>query len=496
MPSHAIVIGSGVSGMSAAIALCKQGWRVLVLEQAARPGGLMASYRRGQCALPTGIHTIGAMGEGQATRRYLEYLGVWSGIHAVPMNVDGYAEFRFPDMSFLMPANYQAFRERLLERFGRQRLAIDQYLQDMKRTALGFPLYSFSTQPYAGGEETRTALQSYLDKLTDDEGLKRVIGAPNLLYGVEPKNCPLFVHFLVVDSYLRSAWRIDEHKAPLAEAFVDALLRAGGRIRCQTRASHFKCSGEQLQSVVVSDGEAIPADIVVYTGHPKRLPALCPPGSLRPGYRNRIAAAEDTLGVFGISLEWRGRDFPFADRDIFLFSDPCTDEVYRRDLAAATVIPAVVYCAGSPPQGPGVHSATILSGAGCGEFSPWLGSVPGRRPADYSQLKQVLAQRLLSAVHEHWPQAREEAVLLDSFTPLTFGHYTASPTGSAYGMKKSLSALRSARVTARTHLRNLFLAGQSVIMPGFLGALISGISVVSAVMEPRNLMEQIQKETA
>ena len=276
MPSHAIVIGSGVSGMSAAIALCKQGWRVLVLEQAARPGGLMASYRRGQCALPTGIHTIGAMGEGQATRRYLEYLGVWSGIHAVPMNVDGYAEFRFPDMSFLMPANYQAFRERLLERFGRQRLAIDQYLQDMKRTALGFPLYSFSTQPYAGGEETRTALQSYLDKLTDDEGLKRVIGAPNLLYGVEPKNCPLFVHFLVVDSYLRSAWRIDEHKAPLAEAFVDALLRAGGRIRCQTRASHFKCSGEQLQSVVVSDGEAIPADIVVYTGHPKRLPALCP----------------------------------------------------------------------------------------------------------------------------------------------------------------------------------------------------------------------------
>jgi len=456
----------------------------------------MGSYRRGQCVLPTGIHSVGALGGGQVTRRYLQHLCVWSRIQAVPMAADGFAEFRFPDMSFVMPASHQAFRGRLLDRFGQQRLAIDQYLQDMKRTALEFPLYNFSNQPYTGGKEVGISLQSYLDRLTDDEQLKRVLSAPNLLYGVEPKECPLFVHFLAVDSFLQSAWRIGVDKTPLSEAFVEALLCVGGEIRCQARASHFECREEQLQAVRLSDGEAIPADVVVYTGHPKMLPAMCPPGSLRPGYRNRIVTAEDTLGVFGIMLEWRGRDFPFANRDIFLFSDPCTDEVYRRDLAAAVRAPAVIYCAGSPMQGPGVHSAAILSGTGCGEFSRWSGTVPGRRPADYCQVKQALADRLMSAVCKHWPQAREEAVLLDSFTPLTFSHYTASPTGSAYGLKKSMSGLRSARVTAKTRIRNLFLAGQSVIMPGFLGALVSGVSAVAAALEPQSLMEQIRKETA
>jgi all-trans-retinol 13,14-reductase len=85
---------------------------------------------------------------------------------------------------------------------------------------------------------------------------------------------------------------------------------------------------------------------------------------------------------------------------------------------------------------------------------------------------------------------------LDSFTPLTFRHYTNSPTGSGYGLKKSISGLRLGHLTAKTRIRNLFLAGQSVIMPGFLGSIVSGISAAAAILEPADLVSQIQKETA
>lgn len=85
--------------------------------------------------------------------------------------------------------------------------------------------------------------------------------------------------------------------------------------------------------------------------------------------------------------------------------------------------------------------------------------------------------------------------VVDVFTPLSLRDFTRSPRGSAYGMKKSVANLRQGRLSPMTRLKGLLLAGQSVVMPGVLGSVISGVAASCAVLGHGNLIREIVKET-
>ena len=51
---HVLVIGAGVGGLVAAVALAARGLRVTLLERAAAPGGKMRQVRVGSAALDAG----------------------------------------------------------------------------------------------------------------------------------------------------------------------------------------------------------------------------------------------------------------------------------------------------------------------------------------------------------------------------------------------------------------------------------------------------------
>lgn len=58
----ALVLGSGIGGLTAAAALAHRGQRVLVLEQHSVAGGLTQTFTRGGWTFATGVHYIGGVG--------------------------------------------------------------------------------------------------------------------------------------------------------------------------------------------------------------------------------------------------------------------------------------------------------------------------------------------------------------------------------------------------------------------------------------------------
>ncbi len=95
-----IVVGSGISGMTAAIIAAKEGEKVLVLEQHLVPGGLMQTYKRKGMLFPTGVHRLGSLNPRQPLWYYFNYLDILSRLNLVKLDDDCFEKIYFPGKAY------------------------------------------------------------------------------------------------------------------------------------------------------------------------------------------------------------------------------------------------------------------------------------------------------------------------------------------------------------------------------------------------------------
>ena len=114
----AIIIGSGMGGLTAAAFMAKGGMRPLVLEQHFAPGGNAQTFRRKRMFdFDVGLHYIGDCGPGGLFPSMLEQLDIADRVEFVPMDQDGFDTYVGPDMTFRAPAGWERYRQRLHEAF-------------------------------------------------------------------------------------------------------------------------------------------------------------------------------------------------------------------------------------------------------------------------------------------------------------------------------------------------------------------------------------------
>ena len=73
-PYDALIIGSGIGGLTTAALLSDLGWKVAVFEQHYTAGGYTHSYERNGYEWDVGVHYIGDMGTTTMSRRFMDYL--------------------------------------------------------------------------------------------------------------------------------------------------------------------------------------------------------------------------------------------------------------------------------------------------------------------------------------------------------------------------------------------------------------------------------------
>lgn len=492
MKYDCLIIGAGLSGLTAAMLMAQKGLKTAVLEKSPVLGPTIRGFRRQGIFFDTGFHYSGALHEGGPLDIFFRYLGIRGRIQTIPFNPEGFDIFYclHPPFRFPFPYGYERIRDRLCALFPRERKAVDTYLSRVREAYHSKPYINLDTQrsfvglPLVNGP----SLLEVLDSLTEDQRLKAILSMHCLLHGVPPKDVPFFDHAVVAGSYYESVHGIKGGGRGLLQAFEGRLKALGVDIYCNRDIREVLIGADQsFLGLRSADGEVWQGKTCISTLHPRQLLQIVPGETFRSGYRRRLEELEETCSAVIVFVRLK-EPIPLLDHaNLFLlpfpwFPDPeGNDEVEKRLLF---VSPAYHDAEGEVQVGLVIICPVPHTGFRNG--TPFL---PEEGSSAYEAYKQEMCERILGHLERSCPDFRRKMILVDCSTPHTLKRFTNSPFGSLYGVKHRMDQINPLPVTK---LKGLFLAGQSIIAPGILGAMISAFVACGAILGHDDLRKELR----
>ena len=484
-----VIIGSGISGMTAALLLARQGFKVTLVEKFRAASPTMRGFSRQGVYFDTGLHYTGSFAPGEILDVYFKYLGL-EGIVRAPFDPHCFDRLRYPDhkVEFQLPVGYEQIRIRLCENFPREAKAIHTYLDDVRKNFEHSPFLNLDHKVSIddlGIPANTITLESYLNALTNDRLLKSVLGIHALLYGVPPQETAFSEHAKIAGSYYQSVHGIVGGGLSVVRAFEAALETSGIEVRYGNGAKQVQLTpAGKICGLVLDDNEVIETDQILSTIHPAKLLDLVPEGAFRPTFIRRLRELVDTPSaymLFGISE----KPVQILERsNLFVCPETDVDNFFHSNRL--------------PEQGPWYITSTKQHGETRGvvaiapgslqDVSTWKSSKIGKRPLAYRKHKQKRLDHMQSSLLKHVPEL-ESVRFVEGATPLTLRDYMNTPTGSLYGIRHTVNQFNPAPAT---RIPGLLLAGQSIVAPGLLGAVISAFLTCGFIIGHNKLRKELR----
>ena len=479
-----IVAGSGVSGMTAALLLAKAGKSVLLLEKAVAMGGSLLRFRRNGVPFDTGFHFTGGLGEHGLLTKMLEMLGIRHAIKPVFFSKDRVQRIVFErsGVTYDFPSGFAALRERFRGYFPGETTAIDRYFDMLTAVYESSAELVFQEGVHSPAAalcpEDDVSLMSVLDGLTSNSDLKALLGIFCMCYGTKPDEVSFAAHSRVCYSLFESLAGVENGGDAFIRAFRERFKELGVEVRCNTHIVRCgEVDGRIVRTVHLNTGEEIAFGSAVLTMHPREILRILPRESLRLAFVHRVEGFEESAGFFTI---FATLDLPDDHADPTITSLlPSSDLNALLSPGEGRDSPLVIVRSRESVRGKNVHTLTAFEPEFPEETAAWADTTTGNRPADYHAFKAARTARIVERICRVCPECEGHLNVLDSASILTYRDWLHSPTGAAYGIKQKT---RQINLVGRLPLTNLFAAGQSAILPGVVGAMMSSFVVCRGLL--------------
>ncbi len=505
----AIIIGSGMGGLSTAAFLSKAGKKVLVLERHFKVGGWTHTFQRGKYEWDVGIHYIGAVGRKSAFLRKLFDEVTEERLEWAPMP-DNYDRMIFPDKSYNFVAGKDRFIDQMVEYFPNERKAIEKYLDLVKQcTRASAKFFMNRAMPkmisdLTYGPMSRSFLEmsdkttwDVLSSLTDNQELIGVLTGQFGDYGLTPKQSSFAINAIVANHYLYGGYYPVGGSRMIAENIAPVIQRSGGKIVVNATVDEILIHKNKAVGVKLENGDELMAPLVVSSAgvgitfgklakgvasYEKKLEQVEPSCAHVCLYIGMNETAEN-MGLEATNL-WV---YPGYDHDANV-------ENYLNDPSKSFPMVYMSFASAKDPTWTEKHGQTAtmeaITLAPYEMFSKWEKTSWKKRGDDYDALKDHLTNRLMNYVYANVPQVEGYVDHVELSTPLTTRDFLGYDKGEIYGVNHTPSRFRQKWLRPHTPVKQLYLTGQDIVTDGVGGALMSGVVTSSAILK-KNVMKNV-----
>ncbi len=500
----AIVIGSGMGGMTTATALSRMDHKVLLLEQAQAIGGLTHSFSRNGFSWDVGLHYCGIFGHDQFAGRILDWLS------------DGTIEFQsigtiydtlhFPDgfnVSVGRPA--AAYKMELKDKFPDNAAEIEAYFEALLSAEEAVYMVGAERsipEPFRSAHRwwNKKKIQRWAGRTTG-EVIADLISNPKLAavlsaqwgtYGGKPKEASFAFHGMVMGHYLEGAGYPVGGAGAIAAGMVPVIEAAGGRALAGTPVNEIVLEKGKAVGVRTTSGEKFNAPVIVSAiGAGETVKHLLPEEIHQQPWVQEIATFKPSICHFDLYLGFEGditKHGATRANHWFFNSWETYDTTWAGGDAEPFSLAFVSFSSlKNPAHDPGPknkHTADVMLLADWSSVAKFAHGGADEHPDEWAAFKQSVESRLLNFFKGKFPDLAPLIAYHELGTPLATAFFTGHEKGGFYGIETTPRRMLSDALNARTPVPGLFLSGQDVMSPGIAGALAGGMFSAAAI-DPR-----------
>jgi prolycopene isomerase len=462
----AVVIGSGMGGLSAAALLARAGRSVLVLERHDRPGGYAHSFQRRKYKFDAGVHVISgceSLGGGWGALLH-DILSLVGTRHTVEFaKVDPLYGALYPDLRFSAPTGVMEFMDahaRLYPDEARGLKAFFRLLARINQETYHFPPEASSyetlrdTSRFPVHAQLREAtVQGVLDEHLTSPRLKALLSTQWMYLGLPPSRLSILKFSSMLMSFLSTgAYFPRGGMQVMVNALVAGIQAHGGEVMVGTPVRRVMVEKGRAAGVILENGQRVRAPIVVSNADARQtFDELVGVEHLPAGFVTALRALRPSLSAITLYLatDLDLRAVPGLEHETFVYGSWDHDESYAGMLAGepSSVMlsaPTLVDPSLAPP---GEHLVNVLA------------LMPFAHARSWREKKPEYMELLLARSEKALPGLREHVTFVEGASPRTMERYTLNHMGAIYGWEQSPEQGGANRLSRVTPVAGLYLSG-------------------------------------
>lgn len=501
MDYDVIIIGSGISGLTAASLLAKRKLKVCVIEAQYKPGGSCGIFKRNDVVFEQGAAMIyGFNARGFSPHRFVfnaleesidiikhdELYAINFGEHRIVFHQD--IDMFIEELAKVFPKekeNFKRFYKELSNQYMKIIAENPAFISPdaMKKekglkSLLKHPIEYIRFLGYMN-KNTKSVLKKYFkdenvfnlfDKLTSTYCYTNVEETPAILSSV-----------MFVDNHFGGSYYPAGSTLNLVGKLEKVIEENNGQMIYNTEVEEIIVEDNKATKVSLDNGKVISANYIVNSGNVWNLynkllknnaseEIKSWANSLEPAYPSVVLFAlvkEEAIPKGTLPIEMLiGDKTKLDENEVTVYILSIDDKTLCKN---------------------GYHTIMAIGPT----FKEWPKGFKNNYNTDkYREMKKIEKNRLLEILEKRFPGFKENLCHVEISTPTTLNRYVLKEGGSVAGPKQKLGQHMLKRLKAKSEINNLFNCGESTVMgTGTPAVTISGISVANLILRELGLEE-------